>query len=165
MDYVKEYLEAKRDVLAEKSGQTIMKVLGEALDDQNDKITAAAEKIVNHELNRAQNFGALDGIIGANKSIGISDPTVFKILVDDERLCSVCRKIWLSEDGVTPKVYKLSELKAQPDGPKDLTPCISPQHINCRCILTTLMPGFTFDETGNVKYIGNNHDEWEKQRK
>jgi hypothetical protein len=153
-----------RDVLAQKSGQSIMKILGEALDDQNDKLNDAAERLVNHELHRAQNFGALDGIIGASKSIGIADPIVFKILVDDERLCNVCRKIWLSDDGVTPKVYKLSELAAQPKNAKDLTPAISPQHVNCRCVLSTLLPGFSFDASGNVQYVGNDHDEWAKQR-
>ena len=151
-------------LLKEKAGQKIMANINDELQKQKDKIDASVERIVNHELHNAQNFGALDGIVGISRAIGVSDPIVFKVLVDDEYLCKTCRAIWLSNDGVTPKVYRLSELSAVSKGPKSLSPSISPQHINCRCVLTVLMPQFGFDAEGKVAYVGADHDEYKKQR-
>ena len=34
----------------------------------------------------------------------------------------------------------------------------------CRCVLTSLQPGYGFDEGGEVTYIEPEHDELAKQR-
>lgn len=163
-------LQAKRDnvsikeVIQTKTGKLALQTIKAELENQKDKIANSVDRLVTHELHNAQNFGALDGILGASKAMGINDPVVFKVLVDDERLCPVCRKLWLSADGITPKLYKLSELQATSPGPKALVAAVAPQHINCRCVLTTLVPGFAFNETGRIVYIGEGHDEYKKQR-
>jgi hypothetical protein len=156
---------ALRDVLTEKVGQDMLKNIKSELQQQKVRLDRAVDTLVTHELHNAQNAGALDGIIGASKSLGIDDPVVFKIGVLDDKRCKYCWKLWTLPDKVTPKVYKLSELSGSPGNPKNPGPSVSPTHVNCRDVLTVLMPGFSFDETGYVKYVGNNHNEWEAQRK
>jgi hypothetical protein len=123
---------------------------------------------VTHELHNSQNVGALDGIIGMSKSMGISDPTIFKIGILDESRCKHCWRLWTLEDKITPRVYKLSELDGSPGEWKNPVASVSPTHINCRDILTVLMPGFGF-EGGKIAYKGRDSsgqmwDEYKNQK-
>lgn len=152
-----------RDVLLAESGQEILKTLAAELDKQKDRTDRAVDLLVNHELHNAQNAGALDGIMGAAKSMGIEDPTVFKIGVLDEMRCKYCWKLWTLKDKVTPKVYKLSELTGSPGDYKNPDPSVNPTHPHCRDVLTFLMPGFGL-EGSRIVYLGNEHDEFKKQR-
>ncbi len=43
---------------------------------------------------RAQNAGALDGILSVSKSLNIEDPQIFKIGVLDSKRCKYCWKLW-----------------------------------------------------------------------
>lgn len=153
------------EVLKSKDGKQILIELRKTLKDQKIKIDKAAEVIANHELHNAQNFGAFDGLLSAAKSMGIQDPTVFKIGVLDEHRCSICKKLWSIDGGVVPKVYKLSELSGSPGNWKNPVASISPSHPNCREIISILLPGFGLDENGKIIYVGNNHNEFDKQRK
>ena len=38
-------------------------------------------------------------------------------------------------------------------------------HPNCRCSLTTVLPGYGFDSAGMLTYVGKDHDEYVNQRK
>lgn len=147
-------------------GREIMRNLKQDLAKYLAKLNSAAENLVAHEINNTQNMGAFDGILNAAKNIGENDPTVFKIGVMDNNRCKYCIKLW-TIDGVTPRVYKLSELSATPGNDyKNPSPSISPTHINCRDVITYLSRGFGFDDrTGKIKYIDSKHDEITKQRK
>lgn len=153
-----------REVAASAAGETILNEINKELLLQKDKTDKAVDALVVHELHNAQNAGALDGIIGSAKSLGIGDPTVFKIGVLDDSRCKYCWKLWTMPDQVTPKVYKLGELSGSPGHWKNPEPSVSPTHVRCRDILTILMPGFGFDSNGKVAYIGAGHDEYKKQR-
>lgn len=81
--------------------------------------------------------------------------------------CKVCRALYLHSDEITPKVYKLSEVAAQPidtKGGKKQIPSIAPTHPNCRCLTSHLLPGWGFKD-GKLHYFGEGYDEWEEQRK
>ena len=67
-------------------------------------------------------------------------------------------------DGVTPRVWKLSEVGAGYHKKGDLNPKIAGLHPHCRCCLTSLLNGFGFNSSGMVTYIGKGHDEFAKQR-
>jgi hypothetical protein len=151
-------------MLRGQEGRNLLKDIKTSLMVQKEKIDKAAELITNHELHNAQNFGAFDGLLSAAKSVGIKDPIVFKIGITDEKRCIFCKKLWSLSDGVTPKVYKLSELMGNPGNPKNPVASVSPTHPNCRDILSILMPNFGFNESGNITYIGKDHDEYKKQR-
>lgn len=154
-----------RDLLMEDAGKTIMKEIRSALNENKRKLDSAVDTLVNHELHNAQNAGALDGILSVAKSLNIDDPQIFKIGVLDQKRCKYCWKLWTMPDRVTPRVYKMSELSGSPgDDYRNPSASVAPTHVNCRDVLTVLMPGFTFDQSGNVKYVGDNHHEWTKQR-
>lgn len=147
-----------REVLLSDYGADILKKMKKDLSEQKTKIDKAAASISEYERHNAYNFGAMDGIITAARSVGILDPVVFKILVDDEKLCKYCQKLWLNADG-RPKLYYLSELSASPGSNyKTPLPSIQPTHINCRCILVTLLPGFGLDAAGKIVYKGIDPD-------
>lgn len=162
-------LQAKRedkdiqDLIRSSAGEEIMKQIETELNSQKEKMDKAADMLVNHELHNAQNVGALDGIIGVSKAVGISDPTVFKIGVLDDHRCKYCWALWTMPDKVTPRLYKLSELSGSPGHWKNPEPSVSPTHVNCRDILTVLMPGFGFSPDGKIVYVSQDHDEYAKQ--
>ena len=114
------HMQAKRDgvsladAMREAAGQSILKKISSQLSDQKDKIDYAVETLVNHELHNAQNVGALDGIISISKNLGIEDPVVYKLGVNDVKRCKHCWKLWTLEDKITPRLYKLSELSGAP---------------------------------------------------
>lgn len=154
-----------RDMMREEAGRVILKDISSQLKTQKEKIDSAVETLVNHELHNAQNVGALDGIISLSKSLNIEDPIVYKLGVMDTKRCKYCWALWTMPDQVTPRLYKLSELSGS-SGPnwRDPKPSVTPTHVNCRDVLVTLMPGFSFSDSGDVIYIGGDHDEYAKQR-
>lgn len=129
------------------------------------KATDDVKKIVDTEATHVRNTGTLDGILKVAAANGIEDPTVFFIVVRDEHLCDECKRLHLREDGVTPRVWKMSQLghgyhkRGEPD------PKIGGLHPHCRCTLGTLLPGYGFDASGMITYIAPNHDEYETQKK
>lgn len=152
------------DYIRQPEGQKILASISKELKDQREKIKKAADLLVTHELHNAQNIGAFDGILGAAKSIGIDDPVVFKIgVLGDGKRCKFCWQLWTQPDKITPKVYKLSELSGSPGHWKNPSASISPTHVQCRCLLTVLMPGFGF-EGSKIVYKGKDYDEYKKQR-
>ena len=67
-----------------------------------------------------------------------NDPIVYKVPIQDEKLCSNCRKAYLNSDG-TPRLFRLSELEANGTniGRKvaDWKPTLGQLHPSCRCLL------------------------------
>ncbi len=120
--------------------------------------------LVDTEVSHAKNVSVLDGIIGANLNAGVNDPVVYFVVVRDNLLCDECKRLHLMEDGVTPRLYKLSELghgyhKKGQDNPK-----IGGLHPHCRCTLVTLLPNYGFTKDGMIKYVKRGHDEFSAQR-
>lgn len=136
------------------NNKALLEVLSNKLNEIRARIQKAVSTLTENELYTAQNFGALDGILGAAKAIGIQDPTVCKIGVLDDRRCQHCWRLWTLPDKITPKVYKLSELSASPGHWKNPVQSIGPTHPNCRDVLVTIMPGFGFDGNGKIVYRG-----------
>jgi hypothetical protein len=90
------------------------KYLGNKLNDSVQNWAMRWKTIVNTELHRASNLGAHDAIIHNNKpdGRGPDEICVFKIGPNDGATCKHCRHFWFLPDGITPKVYRLSELSA-----------------------------------------------------
>lgn len=139
-------------------------VLGGELAGVWKQATEGMHKIVAAEANNARNVGTLEGIVKVNAAASVQDPVVYFVVVRDNVLCKECRRLHLQEDGVTPRVWRLSEVghgyhKAGQDNPK-----MGGLHPHCRCSLVTLMPGYGFDAKGGVTYVDPDHDEYAKQR-
>ena len=124
--------------------------------------------IINTELNRASNWGAMDAILHNNSELAPEQITVFKQgNKPGHGACKYCAKFWYMDDGMTPKVYKMSELIANGSniGKKaaDWLPTVDSTHPNETHILSELKPGFGF-RNGSLEWVDENHDEHNHQR-
>lgn len=138
--------------------------LGGALSATWEKITNDVIRIVDTEAQRGRTLGAIEGITAINLAAGVEDPTMFFVVVRDGHRCSECTRLHLLDDGVTPRVWKMSEVGTGYHKKGDPNPKAHGLHPHCRCSPATLLPGYGFDASGMVKYITPGHDEFKKQR-
>jgi hypothetical protein len=144
--------------------------LGRALKGQVKNWSQRWKLIVDTELARASNLGAADAIIQNNKpdKKGPAEITVFKQGPNDGATCKHCRRFWFLEDGITPRVYKMTDLMAGGTniGRKqaEWRPTIDLTHPRCRHALQELRPGYGF-VGGGLQFISKEHDEYESQRR
>lgn len=141
--------------------------LGHALNDTVKEWRNRWKLIVDTELARASNYGAMDAILHNNKDKSPDDITVYKIGPMDGAVCNECKKFWFMPDG-TPRVYKMSELIAGGSNigrkRKDWKPTVDNTHPNERhFVLQELKPGWGFAGLRRT-YIGKDHDEYKRQR-
>jgi hypothetical protein len=134
------------------------------VEDVLDSITANISKVVQTQTQNTQTLGIKDGIDFINSNIGIEDPTVCFLPVKDHLLCSECRRLHLSDDGSTPRVWLSSEVKSGYHSKGDQEPSWSLLHPHCRCALATVLPGFGFNSGGLIVWKNVEHDEWAFQR-
>lgn len=79
--------------------------------------------------------------------------------------CDVCKSLWLLEDGITPRLYYMSEMRhGYMDDRHNPFATSGPSHPHCRCTMTMLLKGYGFDAAGLVTWVGMDHDEMKKQR-
>lgn len=131
-----------------------------------DELSAAGKHIkliAEAEGTKARNLGSAMTVSRIGASQGIADPMVFFVVVRDGKLCSECKRLHLLPDGVTPKVWRLSELGFGYHKKGEPNPKISGIHPHCRCTMTYLAPGFSFKD-GRIHYAGPEHNELDVQR-
>lgn len=109
------------------------------------------------EATNTMNAGAVDQIVRENKGKSSSDIYCFKDIPLDFSTCSDCKRVYL--DGMTPKVYPLSELISNGTnvGRKkgQLLAVVGSTHPNCRGKLVELPPGWGFEKgSSELKYFG-----------
>ncbi len=120
-------------------------------------------RIVDSETQRGKNTGTLEGVIKANQNLGISDPVIFFVVVKDGLACDHCKRVHLMPDGVTPRLWYLSEVSHGYATKDQNYPSIGDLHPNGRCVLTTLIKGF--DVKGNqIVWVGRDYDAIKEQR-
>jgi hypothetical protein len=145
----------------------VQKYLGNQLNNQVQSWTHRWRTIVNTELGRASNYGAMDAIIHNNPERTPDDILVYKVGPHDAATCKYCTAFWFRPDGLTPRVYKLSELMANGTniGRKaaDWKPTIDSTHPNERHFLAELPPEWGF-QNGRLTFIGAHHNEHDHQR-
>jgi hypothetical protein len=143
------------------------KYLGHALNDTVHEWRNRWRTIVDTELARASNYGAMDAILHNNPSKNPEEILVYKVGPMDGAVCDECRKFWF-HDGNTPRVYRMSELIAGGSNlgrkRKDWKPTVDNTHPNERhFVLQELKPGYGFMGSKKI-YIGEKHDEYLRQR-
>lgn len=139
-------------------------VLGGKLSELFAKTADHVQLIVETELNTARNLSTMEGIVEANEKMGVDDPVVFFVIVRDNKVCNECMRLHMMPDGITPRLWYLSEVGHDYHKKGDSTPKISGLHPHCRCSLTTLAPGFGFNESGRVTYVGPDYSAIKAQR-
>ncbi len=152
--------------LADNKKADVQTVLGGELADVWGKVMSDVTKIIDTESTAARNLGTLEGITKVSAAHDIADPTVYWVTVRDTEMCEECKRLHLIDiDGHTiPRVWKLSEVSSGYHKRGDEHPCTSGLHPHCRCTIGNLMPGYGFDDTGNVKFIKLGWDEYARQR-
>lgn len=129
------------------------------------KATVNVKKIVETESNNLKNMATYDAISRMGAALGEKDPTVFFVIVRDDVTCEECIRLHLMPDGITPRLWKISEIGAGYHKKGDLNPKIGGLHPNCRCQMTLLAQGYGFNKEGKVEYKSPKHNEFEEQRK
>lgn len=110
----------------------------------------------------ALNEGKVEEIKSQAGKEGESDPIVYKVPIQDEKLCPNCRKAYLNSDG-NPRLFRLSELVANGTNigkkPNAWLPTLGMMHPHCRCLLqyfeelpNTSKSDYEFDES-KQRYI------------
>ena len=132
--------------------------LKQSLRDLSKQANRDWERIVNTEVSNAVGLGSSDRIVSENKDKPLEEVYVYKIPVNDAKLCKHCRRFFLDSDG-SPKVYKLSQLLSNGTnyGKKaaDWSPVSGAVHPNCReSQVLELKPGWKVEPGGSVKFIG-----------
>lgn len=77
--------------------------------------------------------------------------------------CDRCKELHLMPDGVTPRLWLLSEVNRGYAKKGDAVPSMSGQHPHCRCGIVTVTEGYGF-KNGSITYISPGHDEMKRQR-
>ena len=119
--------------------------------------------IAEAETTKTRNTGHLLDITSKAQDVGDMDPTCFFIVVRDKLLCLTCKKLHMLEDGITPRVWKMSELGMQWHKRDENFPSALGEHPHCRCTLSQLPKGWGF-KNGFVSFISLDWDEWKSQR-
>ncbi len=147
---------AKEPIPEEKLNEVIQEELGKA--------RSGMERIAASEATKTRNLGALMDISKKAAEVGDKDPTVCFLVIKDNVTCKECLKIHLMPDGVTPRLWKLSELSGGYHVRGENFPSILLLHPHCRCTMIMVPQGYGFDASGHLTFIGLDHFELEKQR-
>ena len=138
--------------------------IGEAISEEMKKARVSMATIVESEATKLRNLGHLTNISRFAGDLGDEDPTVFFVVVKDAVTCKECLKLHMMEDGVTPRLWKLSELKQGYHKRGEDNPSAFGLHPHCRCTLTYLSKGFSFDAKGKLKFQDLDYDAFASQR-
>lgn len=139
--------------------------LDKVVNDELEKARSGLETIAASEGTKTRNLGMAMDITRAAASVGDKDPIVGFAVIRDNSTCESCVRVCLMPDGITPRLFRMSELSAGYFKRGDTTPSILGQHPNCRCTLFMVPSDWGFDIKGHMGFIGFGHDELGKQRK
>lgn len=69
--------------------------------------------------------------------------------------CNKCKQLYLEPDGITPRLFKLSEMQALGTNyglkQADWKPVLGTMHPNCMCTLSVMPDGYHFDKLGQLE--------------
>lgn len=129
-----------------------------------DKTGIEVQTTVEAETQRARSMGAFDGLLHVSAKMGIEDPNVIFIVVHDKDLCDECKRLHLLPGGITPRVWKLSQVTHEYHKKGDDRPSMAGEHPHCRCSSSIVPPGFGFNPDGQLTYKYEGYDEYERQQ-
>ena len=127
-----------------------------------EKAKSHMKTIAEAESTKTRNVGHTMDISRVASDIGDDDPTVFFVVVRDGNTCKECMRIHMMPDGVTPRLWKLSDVSAGYHKRGEDRPSLCGGHPNCRCSITYLASGFGF-KNGFVGFIKPDHDAYADQ--
>jgi hypothetical protein len=129
------------------------------------KARSGLETIAASEATKTRNLGMAMDITRASSADGIKDPIVGFAVIRDNSTCESCIKVCLMPDGVTPRLFHMSELSAGYFKRGDTVPSILGQHPHCRCTIFTVPTDWGFDKKGHITFKSIGYNALEEQRK
>jgi hypothetical protein len=141
------------------------KAVESAITEEMTKAKSHLKKITESEATKLRNMGTLMDISRVASSLDDNDPLVCFQVIKDGLACKECIRLHMMPDGITPRVWKFSELKQGYHKRGDDYPSAFGLHPHCRCTLTYIGKSFGFDEKGHLKYISEDYDLYEDQKK
>ncbi len=150
---------------AEKKGvrTNLATVLGGKLADVYGRAAQDVKRILETEATISHNTGTVDAVGRVAASIGIDDPVMVQLHPLDQYTCEECLRICYMPDEVTPRAWRMSELKAGYHVRGEDVPSMGGQHPNCRGRWTQVLPGYGF-EGGKITFISPGYDLISEQR-
>lgn len=112
----------------------------------NIKIVAEAE------ASKVRNLGTAMQISRAAAVLEDSDPTVLFVTMKDSDVCSECKKMH-TLDGITPRLWRFSDLKHGYHKRGEENPSIYGCHPNCRCLYDGNSPVITENGIKSLKNV------------
>lgn len=127
------------------------------------------ERVAVTEMSSAFNAGSADAIVEMVEEQDEDDANVVCFVSKDAALCESCKRLYLTPSG-EPKVYKLSELRANGTNygvkASAYRPVIPPAHPRCRCSLVMVPKGFGFKKgTQSITFKSPDYDVYKEQNK
>jgi very-short-patch-repair endonuclease len=104
-------VERLNDLIEKGKGRAENKHLSNIISEEMDKAKTHLEMITGTEATRMRNTAVTKDIERVGRSMGIEDPYCYFTVVKDAKTCKHCINNHLMADKVTPKVFKLSEVK------------------------------------------------------
>lgn len=101
------------------------------LDKQWTKVTHSVERVIDTEASQARGAGLLSGVIEAAIDAGDPDPVVYWVVSKDSRTCDECKRLHLMPDGITPRLWYLSEVSHAYHVKGENFPSIGGLHPHC----------------------------------
>ncbi len=139
-------------------------VLGGKLADIFGKAAKDVRRILEAESTLSRNTGAVDGISRVAAAIGIEDPVMVQLHPLDEYTCEECLRICYMPDRLTPRAWRMSELKAGYHVKGEDIPSLGGQHPHCRGHWTQILPGYGFNAAGRITHVEPGYDLISAQR-
>lgn len=142
-----------------KGGPASAKSVELAIKVEMNKAKTNLKTIAQAEGGKAINAGKTMDITRVGASLGISDPNCY-FQIRPSTVCKICMKNHVMPDGVTPRVFKLSQIKASPLTKEEVAAggvSLYGAHVNCLCSLQMIVPGWGFKE-GKLAWIGLGYD-------
>jgi hypothetical protein len=110
----------------------VEEIVGKTLGSVFKDMQTGIKSVVEAETTIVRNTSSLDAIGRIGALTGTEDPNVFFITVKDQHRCKgkgSCTSLHLLEDGITPRVWKLSDVGGQYGTKDDTKPTIS-RHVD-----------------------------------
>lgn len=133
------------------------------VDEEMKRAASHLRTVVEMEGTKFRNLGTMVEVSRVSTRLGDDDPTVFFVVVKDATTCKECQRLHLMPDGVTPRLWKLSDLTQSYHKRGGDRPSAFGLHPHCRCTLTYLSKGFDFDKLGKLKYNEQDYDAYINQ--
>lgn len=111
-------------------------------------------RVAHSEMWNAKLQGEAEAIVNNESPLSKQGVNTLVYKKPAHNACAKCKQLYLERDGITPRVFKLSELLANGDnyGKKqaDWVPTLGILHPNCMCPLNVMSDGTKFDSQGNL---------------